>query len=179
MFILKNAIIVLIWTECKGCGVQEQCGAAMDCDGPCGYIASPGYPVAAFNEANCRWRIRASHNQVVEIEFLDFDVNYLAEGDTGLDADPRCLHASVSVFTVASETQPLILHIIGRFCNENKPPHSPIVSTTSIMELQYSVNTIAHGNSTRGFLARYRLKDSDPVALDAGNITQGIVVVEF
>ena len=181
MFILNNVVFVLIWTDCKGCGVQEQCGTAMYCDVPCGYITSPGYPksFAALNDANCGWWIRASHNQVVEIEFLDFDVNYLAEGDSRLDADPLCLQASVSVFTVASETQPLIRHIIGRFCNDNKPPDSPIVSTTPVMELQYNVKIIGDGNSTRGFLARYRLKDLDLVALDAGNTTQGIVVVEF
>ena len=181
MRILNNVTDVLLWAECKGCGVQEQCGATMDCNVPCGYIASPGYPnsVAALNDANCRWWIRASHNQVVEIEFLDFDVNYLAEGYSGLDADPHCLQASVSVFTVASETQPLIRHIIGRFCKDNKPPDSPVVSTTSVMELQYSVKMISDGNSTRGFLARYRLKDLDLVALDVGNSTQGIVVIEL
>ena len=180
LFISNNVIYVLIWQDCKGCGLHEQCGKTMDCDTSCGYIASPGYPdpLASLDYTNCRWLIHASHNQVVEMEFLDFDVEYRAEGDGRPVADPRCLQSSVSLFTVASETQPFIRHIIGRFCNGNKPPDSAVVSTSPVMELQYSVRMISDRKSMRGFLARYRLKNSDLVVLDAANTTQGTVVIK-
>ena len=175
---MNNVNYVLIWTDCKGCGVQELCGTTMDCDAPCGYITSPGYPtsLAVLHDTNCRWWIRASHKQVVEIEFLDFDVDYLAEEDSGLVTDPRCLQAFISLFSVVIKRQPLVRRIIGRFCNDNRPPGSTIVSTSSVMELQYSVKTISDSNSTKGFLAKYRFKDLDLVDLDAGNTTQGTFV---
>ena len=181
MFILKSAHFVRIWPDCKGCGVQEQCGTTIDCDAACGYIISPGFPnpLTPLYDTNCRWWIRASLNQVVEVEFLDFDVNYLAEDDSGLVADPHCLQTFISLFTVVIEKQPPIRHIIGRFCNDNKPPESAIVSTSSVMELQYSLKTVSEGKLTRGFLAKYRLKNLDAVSLDAGNTTQGTSVVEY
>ena len=154
----------------------------MDCGGSCGYITSPGYPapLAALDATNCRWWIRAPQNQVVEMEFLDFEVKYLAESDSERPADPHCLQASVSLFTVAAENESFFKrHPIGRFCNDNKPPDDGIVSTSSVLELQYSRKATSDGNPTRGFLARYRLKDLDLVVVDAGNITQGIFQVSF
>ena len=93
-------------------------------------------------------------------------------------ADPRCLQAFVSLFTVANGEEYLIRHI-GRFCNENRPPENPIVSTSSALELLYSVQMTPGGNSKRGFLARYRMKDVDVdlLALDAGHYTQGTIVI--
>ena len=148
----------------------------MDCGGPCGYISSPGYPapLTALRATNCRWWIRASQNQVVEIDFLDFDVKYHAEDDSRRAADPRCLQAYVSLFTVADENELFFTrNPIGRFCNDNKPPDDGIVSTSSVLELQYSSKETSGGNPTRGFLARYRLQDLNLVVVDAGNITQG------
>ena len=151
----------------------------MDCDAPCGYITSPEYPkpLAALHDTNCRWSIHASDDQVVEIEFLDFDVNYAAEDDSGSVADPRCLQASVSLFTVAVQKVDLVRRSIGRFCNDNKPPDNAIASTSSVLEVQYSLKMTSGGNSRRGFLARYRLKGVHHFAVDAGNTTQGTVGV--
>ena len=152
----------------------------MDCGGPCGYITSPGYPapLAALHATNCRWWIRASQNQIVEIEFLDFDVKYLADDDSRWASDPSCLQASVSLFTVPDENV-FKRHPIGRFCNDNKPPDDGIFFTSSLLELQYSEKMTSGGNSTRGFLARYRLRDLDLVVVDAGNITHGTFLALF
>ena len=154
----------------------------MDCGGPCGYIISPGYPapLAALDATNCRWWIRVPQNQIVEIEFLDFDVKYRAEDDSEWTADPRCLQASVSLFTVADENESFFKRRpVGRFCNDNKPPDNGIVSTSSVLELHYSRKTTSGGNSTTGFLARYRLKDLDLIVVDAGNISQGTFLYRF
>ena len=104
-------------------------------------------------------------------------MNYLAKDDTGLAADPRCVHAFVSLFTVAIEKQSLFRHIIGRFCNDNRPPDGVIVSTSPVLELQYSEKMTSDGKSTHGFLARYRLTDLHLVALDDGNTTEGTDVM--
>ena len=107
-------------------------------------------------------------------------MKYLAGNDSGLAADPHCLQASVSVFTVADENESFFKRRpIGRFCNDNKPPVDGIVSTLSVLELQYSRKTTSDGNPTRGFLARYRLQDLDLVVVDAGNITQGTFLILF
>ena len=101
----------------------------------------PGYPalLAAPHATNCRWWIRVPQNQTIEIEFLDFDVKYLAEDDSRWAADPRCLQASLSLFTVGDGNEFFFTrHPIGRFCNDNKPPDDGIVAKSPVLELQYS-----------------------------------------
>ena len=144
--------------ECKGCGVQQQCGFTMDCGGPCGYIASPGYPQPPGQHSiNCRWWIRAPQNQVVELEFLDFDV---AESNKGMVSDPLCLQAHVSLFTVLELKESGhndIRYVVDRFCNGNPPPAAAIVSSESVLEVQFGLTNItSDANSMmRGFLANY------------------------
>ena len=116
----------------------------------------------------------------MEVEFLDFDVKYLAEDDSGWAPDPRCLQASVSLFAVVVENVYFFKrHPIDRFCNDNKPPDDGIVSASPVLELQYSRKAASGGDPGRGFLVRYRLKDLDLVVVDDGNITQGTYLISF
>ena len=71
--------------ECKGCDVQEQCGFTIECGEPCGYIASPWYPeLPRQHGMNCHWWIEASQDQVVQLEFIDFDVISMTESEACL-----------------------------------------------------------------------------------------------
>lgn len=132
-----------------GCGVQEQCGANLDCYGDCGYIASPGYPAPLIDQlTNCRWWIQgASQQHVVRLQFLAFDVpSEKEETVTG-----ECLQSHVSVYQ--KERTAIKNILIGRFCNSFRPPEV-IISTGSILEVEYG--SIKEVTTMKGFLAKYR-----------------------
>lgn len=137
-------------SECRGCGVQERCGAKLDCYGDCGYIASPGYPAPLIDHfTNYRWWIQSTSQQyIVQLQFLTFDVPSAKEETvTG-----ECLQSHVSVYQNEVEVT-LIPSLIGRFCNSFQPPEF-IISTMPILELEYGA--VKEMPNMKGFLVKYR-----------------------
>ena len=55
-------------------GACDGKGALLIDDEPKGYIVSTGYPRDYLNNQFCEWVLKADKNEVVELTFLDFDL---------------------------------------------------------------------------------------------------------
>ncbi|KAL3836256.1 hypothetical protein ACJMK2_021695 [Sinanodonta woodiana] len=112
-----------------------------DCGGnftaPYGIIKTPTHPVNYHNEANCTWLLTVQPNRVVDLKFLEFD----------LETHSTCNYDYVDI----RDGSDLNARLIGRYCGNVVPGF--IRSTGNSM----IINFISDSSVTsKGFQAAYR-----------------------
>ncbi|GIY02235.1 contactin-associated protein like 5-3 [Caerostris extrusa] len=125
--------------DCPGCGAGDfQCSERYLCETTCGRILSIGYPLNYQNNHRCGWLIRTKPSYFINLTFLDFDII----GGENCQND---------YFAVYDGNKNHKAHLIGRFCNEKKPPDQ-IVSSWNSLLLEFSSDADATG---KGFSLEY------------------------
>ncbi|XP_055924934.1 uncharacterized protein LOC129956919 isoform X3 [Argiope bruennichi] len=125
--------------DCPGCGIGDfQCSEQHLCSSDCGTIISIGYPLKYQNNHRCGWLIRAQESRFINLTFQDFDII----------GGENCQYDYLSVFDGDKNHKS---NLIGRFCNEKKPPPQ-IISSWNTLLLEFSSDVSETG---RGFSIKY------------------------
>ncbi|CAL1283053.1 unnamed protein product [Larinioides sclopetarius] len=125
--------------DCPGCGIGDfQCSEQHLCNSDCGTIISIGYPLNYQNNHRCGWLIRAQESRFINLTFQDFDIR----------GGENCQYDYLSVFDGEQNHKS---NLIGRFCNEKKPPPQ-IISSWNTLLLEFSSDASEVG---RGFSIKY------------------------
>uniref|UniRef100_A0A4W6F2P1 Cubilin n=1 Tax=Lates calcarifer TaxID=8187 RepID=A0A4W6F2P1_LATCA len=115
-----------------------------DVTGESGQIASPLYPRTYPNNAHYRWTITVEADSLIQIRFLDMDIEDLYD----------CYYDNLKIFDGSSVQH----YPIGTFCGLDLPP--PLRSTGSIVTLQFQSDSVVGG---RGFLVEWTaVQDTGP-----------------
>ncbi|KAJ8043064.1 Low-density lipoprotein receptor-related protein 5 [Holothuria leucospilota] len=120
----------------------EACGTTLT--SPSGQIISKGYPSMYPNNLSCQWYIIAPSNKVIEITFLDVDLEIPNSNNECLD--------SVSVYDGTVDSKLLA----EPFCEDGpRWPHFPakMLSTSNQMTVVMETNGVGIG---RGIVADYK-----------------------
>ena len=105
---------------------------------PSGIIHSPNYPQNYDHDSDCTWLIEVPINQVVVLNFVDFDVEPFT----------NCTFDYVAIYDGPSLND----QEIARFCGSTIPNPSSVRSTSNQMFIRLKADGSV---SARGFVANY------------------------
>lgn len=115
-----------------------------DLEGEFGQVASPLYPRTYPNNANYRWTITVAANSLIEIRFLEMDIEDATD----------CYYDHLKIF----DGPTVYYYPIGTFCGLRLPP--PVRSSGSTVTLQFQSDSVVGG---KGFLIEWTaIQDSGP-----------------
>ncbi|XP_012276352.1 cubilin [Orussus abietinus] len=116
--------------------VRLQCGGLFTT--PSGYIHSANYPKNYPHNQNCEWLLRVDVNHVVNLTFIDFD----------LEDTANCTDDYVKIFDGSTKEDPLL----GTHCRSSLPPS--YISTSNELLIVMRSDSIV---TSKGFRASYSI----------------------
>ncbi|XP_030624670.1 LOW QUALITY PROTEIN: cubilin [Chanos chanos] len=115
-----------------------------DIIGSSGQIASPLYPRAYPNNADYRWTITVDGDSIIQIRFLDIDIEDLRD----------CYYDQLRIFDGPN----VHAYLLGTFCGLTRP--DPVMSSGSTVTLEFKSDSVIAG---AGFLVEWMaIQNSGP-----------------